>query len=99
MGDVAELTWTGRDGEVLRGRLLLPAELDWSAHRGETDPVLGWYSPRFGSRVPTTTLVGAGSWTSTLELRTALVLAPHSARAVAPVASTTARERVEEVAP
>ena len=44
----AELTWTGRDGAPQRAALSLPAELSWSAHRGETDPILGWYSPRFG---------------------------------------------------
>jgi hypothetical protein len=71
---VAELTWTGRDGEVHHGHLRLPIALDWSAHRGETDPPLGWYSPRFGTRVPTTTLVGEGSFTGTLTLRTVLDL-------------------------
>ena len=39
LGDgVADLTWPGRDGEVHHGRLVLPIALDWSAHRGETDP-------------------------------------------------------------
>jgi hypothetical protein len=38
----------------------LPAELLWSAHRADTDPVLGWYSPRFGHKVASTTLVGTG---------------------------------------
>ncbi|KGN40611.1 heparinase II/III family protein [Knoellia aerolata] len=81
---VADLAWTGRDGEPSHARLVLPAGLDWSAHRGETDPPLGWYSPRFGTRVPTTTLVGAGAWTSTLDLRTALVIVPSTVGA-APV--------------
>ena len=49
-----------------RGRgsaeLRLPAALDWSAIRGRTDPVLGWYSPAFDERVETTTLVGSGSF-------------------------------------
>jgi hypothetical protein len=52
----------------------LPAGLAWSAHRGETDPVLGWYSPRFGVRVPVTTLVGEGRTAGTLELGTTLDL-------------------------
>jgi len=34
--------------------------LHWSAHRGETDPPLGWYSAGFGTRVPATTLLGVG---------------------------------------
>ncbi|HET7822296.1 MAG TPA: alginate lyase family protein, partial [Ornithinibacter sp.] len=71
---VAELTWRGRDGEQQRGQLRLPIALDWSAHHGESDPPLGWYSPRFGTRVATTTLVGEGSFTGTLTLRTVLDL-------------------------
>jgi hypothetical protein len=42
--------------------LSLPPELKWSAHRGETDPILGWYSPRFGVRQPITTLEGVAAW-------------------------------------
>ncbi len=71
---VAELSWVGRNGELQHGHLRLPYALEWSAHRGETDPPLGWYSPRFGSRVPTTSLVGEGSFTGTLTLRTVLDL-------------------------
>jgi hypothetical protein len=39
---------------------VLPPQLEWSLHRGETDPILGWYSPGFGQRVPTFTLLGRG---------------------------------------
>ena len=39
----------------------LPAGLTWTAHRGGDDPLLGWYSPRFGRKVPITTLVGTGN--------------------------------------
>ncbi|TCC51448.1 alginate lyase family protein [Kribbella capetownensis] len=42
----------------------LPAGLSWSAHRGDDDPLLGWYSPRFGHKVPITTLVGTGNLTT-----------------------------------
>ena len=44
------LTWPagGRGTRVLD----LPADLTWTAHRGETDPPLGWYSPGFGRREP-----------------------------------------------
>ena len=77
VGDgVARLAWTGRDGEPHGGVLCLPGSLEWSAHRGEATPPLGWYSPRFGARVPTTTLVGEGAWTGTLTLRTELLLDP-----------------------
>jgi hypothetical protein len=43
-----------------RGRLELPAQLQWSLHRGETDPILGWYAVGLGRRVPAFTLVGRG---------------------------------------
>jgi hypothetical protein len=41
-------------------RLDLPRGLRWSLHRGETDPILGWYAPGFGRRIPAFTLVGRG---------------------------------------
>jgi hypothetical protein len=40
--------------------LELPPGLQWSLHRGETDPILGWYSRGLGRRVPAFTLVGRG---------------------------------------
>ncbi|NSC25102.1 heparinase [Streptomyces albus subsp. chlorinus] len=65
----ARLTWT-RDGEERSAVLDLPGRLRWRAHRGETAPsphpssggypVLGWYSPGFGRKEPSTTLVGTG---------------------------------------
>jgi hypothetical protein len=42
------------------GRLELPPQLGWSLHRGESDPILGWYCPGLGRRVPAFTLVGRG---------------------------------------
>jgi len=55
----ALLTWTahGRDASA---RLDLPGTLSWTAHRGQTDPPLGWYSPGYGRREPATTLIGTG---------------------------------------
>ncbi|ANP53397.1 hypothetical protein J2Z21_008103 [Streptomyces griseochromogenes] len=58
-GNRAVLTWI-RDGEGRSAVLDLPGELSWRAHRGETDPPLGWYSAGFGRKEPTTTLVGTG---------------------------------------
>jgi hypothetical protein len=56
---VAVLRWPrGLAGGL--GRLELPPQLRWSLHRGETDPILGWYAPGLGRRVPAFTLVGHG---------------------------------------
>jgi hypothetical protein len=41
-------------------RLELPAELRWSLHRGESAPILGWYSHGLGRRIPAFTLLGSG---------------------------------------
>ncbi|MET8330624.1 alginate lyase family protein [Streptomyces sp. NPDC005181] len=59
VGNRAVLTWT-RDGEDRSAALDLPGQLCWRAHRGESDPPLGWYSAGFGRKEPTTTLVGSG---------------------------------------
>ncbi|AEM85122.1 heparinase II/III family protein [Streptomyces violaceusniger] len=59
VGNRAVLTWT-RDGEGRSAVLDLPGQLSWRAHRGETDPPLGWYSAGFGRKEPATTLVGTG---------------------------------------
>ena len=58
-GACAVLRWPGA---VTPGaaRLELPRRLRWSLHRGETDPVLGWYSSGLGRRIPTVTLLGQG---------------------------------------
>jgi hypothetical protein len=54
--------------------MLLPAALNWSTHRGEVDPIEGWYAPRFGTRVPATSLIGRGIATSSTRLLTELEL-------------------------
>jgi hypothetical protein len=58
-GGHAELSWPDA---VIPGtaRLELPAGLDWRAHRGAADPILGWYSDGIGRKTPTVTLVGTG---------------------------------------
>ncbi|MHC5907116.1 heparinase II/III family protein, partial [Streptomyces sp. S6] len=70
-GGRALLTWQ-RDGEDRSAVLKLPRELSWRAHRGESDPPLGWYSPGFGRKVPATTLVGTGSADGVREFTTVL---------------------------
>jgi hypothetical protein len=55
------LRWPTRSpGETRTAELFLPDKLGWTVHRGETEPPLGWYSPRFGSRIPAAALVGRG---------------------------------------
>jgi Heparinase II/III-like protein/Heparinase II/III N-terminus len=41
-------------------RLELPRALEWSLHKGEADPILGWYSTGLGRRLPAITLLGCG---------------------------------------
>jgi hypothetical protein len=73
-GSRALLRWHA-GGEARHGVLTLPGALTWTAHRGETSPVLGWYSPEFGRRVASTTLIGSGAGASA-SLVTTLDLSP-----------------------
>jgi hypothetical protein len=59
LGTAAVLGWPSA-ATPGAARLELPRELEWSLHRGETDPILGWYSPGLGRRVPAVTLLGCG---------------------------------------
>jgi Heparinase II/III-like protein/Heparinase II/III N-terminus len=55
----AELTWeAGPEDGVWFAVLDLPDRVAWSEHRGESEPLLGWYSSSFGSIEPTTVLMG-----------------------------------------
>jgi hypothetical protein len=58
-GSSAALAWTtaAAAGAAV---LQLPPELRWSLHRGETEPILGWYSAGLGHRVPAFALLGEG---------------------------------------
>jgi hypothetical protein len=71
---IASLAWPSSAGPAA-ARLKLPAELNWTAHRGETDPILGWYSSGLGQRVPAVTLLGRGCCTSDVALITRLEFA------------------------
>jgi hypothetical protein len=59
-GRQARLRWDTPQDSGRRAGLDLPDVLTWSVHRGESDPTSGWYSPAFGHRVPSTTLIGTG---------------------------------------
>jgi hypothetical protein len=81
---VARLRWPGLDGHET-ATLLLPPQLSWSTHRAKydersADPVLGWYSPGLGRRMPATTLLGSGRCPAKTPLRTRLIFG-HSRRA------------------
>jgi hypothetical protein len=69
----ATLTWTGATGRATAALHLAPG-LRWTVHRGETEPPLGWFSPCFGRRVPTSTLMGVGTVVTALDLVTRLEL-------------------------
>ena len=71
-GGLLTLRWQGRDGGEAAATMTLPSSLDWSLIRGGTDPVLGWYSPAFGQKVPATDVIGVGSATTGSPLRTRL---------------------------
>jgi Heparinase II/III-like protein/Heparinase II/III N-terminus len=58
-GSDAFLCWPGVSAPGT-ARLELPGQLQWSLHRGETDPILGWYSRGLGRLVPAFTLIGRG---------------------------------------
>ena len=72
-GAHAALSWSA-GSDRRRGLIILPKELAWTRHRGEVDPIAGWYSPRFGARVPTNSLIGRGMASSSTRLFTALEL-------------------------
>jgi hypothetical protein len=61
-GPCAILRWHASRAPSAAGeaRLELPSALRWSLHRGQADPILGWYSPGLGGRVPAFTLLGSG---------------------------------------
>ena len=67
----AVLSWAGPTASGA-ARLELPSELEWQSHRGETDPILGWYSAGLGERVPAVTLLGQGRCRPSIPLVTRL---------------------------
>ena len=70
-GSSAVLRWPGASAPGV-ARLELPGGLRWSLHRGETDPILGWYAHGLGRRIPACTLLGCGRSAPDEPLRTRL---------------------------
>ncbi len=58
--DRAELSWDAASGGPRQAVLALARSLRWSVHRGEENPILGWYSARFGHKEPASLLLGTG---------------------------------------
>jgi Heparinase II/III-like protein/Heparinase II/III N-terminus len=77
---VAVLSWPagagspdGADSPAGAGaRLELPAQLEWSLHKGEAAPIMGWYSAGLGIRVPAVTILGSGRCSAQVPLITRL---------------------------
>ena len=56
----------GQSGMSTRSATLsLPNGLSWSLSRGGTDPILGWYSSRFGEKQPAWAVIGEGACSRT----------------------------------
>lgn len=70
-GSYALLRWSDAcaPGSAL---MELPESLRWSVHRGEDNPVLGWYSSSLGRRTPAVTLIGTGRTAASVPLLTRL---------------------------
>ena len=71
-GSILALRWQDGDGGEAMATMTLPSSLDWTLVRGERNPVLGWYSPAFGQKVPATDVIGVGFATTGSPLRTSL---------------------------
>jgi Heparinase II/III-like protein/Heparinase II/III N-terminus len=84
--NLARLEWTDGDGAQWSGTLDLAESCEWRAHRGEVNPVLGWYSSSFGTVEPTTVLVGERKCEPGLTtLRTRIEFSPRRELATAEV--------------
>jgi Heparinase II/III-like protein/Heparinase II/III N-terminus len=70
-GSCATLAWPTMSAPGA-ARLELSPGLRWTLHRGETDPILGWYAPGLGRRVPAFCLLGTGRSTPGAPLTTRL---------------------------
>jgi hypothetical protein len=83
-GCILTLRWQDANGGEATATMTLPSSLGWSLIRGARDPVLGWYSPAFGQKVPATDVIGAGSATTSSPLRTRLAFSTSPGRITPP---------------
>jgi hypothetical protein len=70
-GSWASLDWPAASTPGA-ARMELPPDVEWTLHRGETDPILGWYSHGLGQRIPAFTLIGRGRSAPSVPLITRL---------------------------
>jgi len=76
VGCRAHLHWSVAGADA-GADLLLPDQLEWTSHRGNLRPTLGWYSARFGTKTEAITLLGVGACRSgPSDLRTSLRFRP-----------------------
>jgi hypothetical protein len=69
--------------------LELPPQLEWNLHRGETDPILGWYSGGLGRLTPAVTLIGCGRPAPHAALTTRIAFLDRPEQALLAAASRT----------
>jgi Heparinase II/III-like protein/Heparinase II/III N-terminus len=82
-------------------RMELTPQLHWTLHRGETEPILGWYSRGLGHRTPAYTLLGCGNVPAGTPLTSRLQFLDYRQRekradAAAAVSTGAARSLVED---
>jgi hypothetical protein len=75
-GAEARLAWSAPSGAG-QARMVLPGELRWSLHRGDESPILGWYSPNLGQRIPSVSLVGQGSLENDVRITTRIIFSKN----------------------
>ncbi len=78
-GHRATLAWSTPAGPR-QAAIVLPASMQWTLHRGGTDPILGWFSPGFGRKQPAPSLVGCGRIEPGRALLTEIVFAATEGR-------------------
>ena len=66
-GHRVQLSWDGPAGPQT-ATLVLPKSLEWRLAKGETKPILGWYSPSFGVKTPAWSAIGEGTGASGTQL-------------------------------
>jgi len=77
IGHSVDLTWS--EGVCTRSATIyLPNGPSWSLSRGATDPILGWYSTRFGEKQPAWAVIGEGACSGTGSDTFTTVLQFHS---------------------